>query len=96
MKDLIETSGYKHEQAFRMRRMFSAVVLSLLDEWIKEANKYGIGYAQTMCRLWANSEDGEIILNAAGIEPCSRTTEALEHFIIIGEPTSVALAGEAR
>lgn len=89
-----DASGYAHEQAKRMRKLFSAVVLATADEFIKDQrdNKTGID----RMRRWANSADGHEVLSLAGIDPGPRTTDALTAFVSRGVAVSKALRRETK
>ena len=74
------------EQVARMRDMWSAVVLTAINDAIhhaaREPNKHK-GRALKTLTLWANSRDG-----LAGINPDKRTTECMVAFAAKGVPTT--------
>ena len=74
------------DQAARMRVMWSAVVLTSLNDAIRHTateSKKHKGLALKTLTLWANSRDG-----LAGINPDKRTTECMVAFAAKGVPTT--------
>ena len=79
------------EQAARMRAMWSAVVLTSINEAIRHASresKKNKGRALKTLELWANSRDGREVFSLAGINPDKRTTECMVAFAAKGVPTT--------
>ena len=79
------------EQAARMRAMWSAVVLTSLNDAIRHTateSKKHKGRALKTLALWANSRDGREVLSLAGIYPDKRTTECMVAFAAKGVPTT--------
>ena len=78
------------EQAARMRAMWSAVVLTSLNDAIRHTaieSKKDKGRALKYIARWANSRNGREVLSLAGINPGKRTTEGLAAFAAKGVPT---------
>jgi hypothetical protein len=78
------------EQAARMRAMWSAVVLTSLNDAIRHTaieSKTDKGRALKNLALWANSRNGQEVLSLAGIAPGKRTTEGMVAFASNGVPT---------
>ena len=79
------------EQAARMRDMWSAVVLTSINDAIHHASresKKNKGQALKTLELWANSRDGREVLSLAGINPDKRTTDGMIAFAAKGVPTT--------
>ena len=79
------------EQAARMRAMWSAVVLTSINEAIRHASresKKNKGRALKTLELWANSRDGREVFSLAGINPDKRTTDCMLAFAAKGVPTT--------
>ena len=79
------------EQAARMRAMWSAVVLTSINEAIRHASresKKNKGRALKTLTLWANSRDGREVISLAGIDPDKRVTECMVAFAVKGVPTT--------
>ena len=79
------------EQAARMRAMWSAVVLTSINDAIRHASresKKNKGRALNTLELWANSRDGREVFSLAGINPDKRTTECMVAFAAKGVPTT--------
>ena len=81
----------RYEQAARTRAMWSAVVLTAINDAIRhtarEPKKHK-GRALKTLTLWANSRDGRDVLSLAGIAPGKRTTEGMVAFAAKGVPTT--------
>ena len=78
------------EQAARMRVMWSEVVLTSLDDAIRDTaieSKKDEGRALNYLARWANSRDGREVLSLAGIDPDKRVTDGLVAFAAKGVPT---------
>ena len=79
------------EQATRMRAMWSAVVLTSLNEAIRHTateSKKHKGRALKTLTLWANSRDGREVISLAGINPDKRTTDCMLAFAVKGVTTT--------
>ena len=77
------------EQAARMRAMWSAVVLTSINEAIRHASresKKNKGRALKTLELWANSRDGRDVLRMAGIDPDKLVTDCMVAFAVKGVP----------
>jgi len=88
---LTEEYANLDEQATRMRAMWSAVVLTSLNDAIRHTateSKKHKGLALKTLRLWANSRDGRKVISLAGINPDKRTTEGMVAFAVKGVPTT--------
>ena len=79
------------DQATRMRAMWSAVVLTSLNDAIRHAarepNKHK-GRALNTLALWVNSRDGREVISMAGIDPDKLVTERMLAFAAKGVPTT--------
>jgi len=83
------------DQAARMRAMWSAVVLTSLNDATRHTateSKKNKGRALKTLTLWANSRDGREVLSPAGINPDKRTTECMLAFAAKGVPTTTRRA----
>ena len=79
------------EQAAPMRDMWSAVVLTSINDAIHHASresKKNKGRALKTLTLWANSRDGREVLSLAGINPDKRVTDCMVAFAAKGVPTT--------
>jgi hypothetical protein len=79
------------EQAARTRAMWSAVVLTSLNDAIRHTareSKKNKGRALNTLALWANSRDGQEVLSLAGINPDRRVTDGMVAFAANGVPTT--------
>jgi len=79
------------DQAARMRTMWSAVVLTSLNDAIRHTateSKKHKGRALKTLALWANSRDGREVLSLAGIDPDKCTTDGMIAFAAKGVPTT--------
>lgn len=79
------------EQARRSRNLFSAIVIAVLDDAIRE-NRVRPGNGVRDIEYWARSRDGRIILTCAGINPSERVVAGLAAFVERGVKTNAALA----
>ena len=83
------------EQAVRMRVMWSEVVLTSLDDAIRDTaieSKKDKGRALNYLARWANSRNGREVLSLAGIAPGKRTTEGMVAFADKGLKTTTHVA----
>jgi len=81
----------RDEQAERMRAMWSAVVLTSLNDAIRHTaieSKKHKGRALKTLTLWANSRDGREVLSLAGIDPDKRVTDCMLAFAAKGVLTT--------
>jgi len=81
------------EQAARMRALWSAVVLTSINDAIRHASrepKKNKGRALKTLTLWANSRDGREVFSLAGINPDKRTTDCMVAFAAKGEPPTMS------
>ena len=79
------------EQAARIRAMWSAVVLTSLNDAIRHTareSKKHKGRALKTLTLWANSREGRKVLSLAGINPDRRVTDCMVAFAVKGVPTT--------
>ena len=74
------------------QKLFSAVVLTALDDAIIDNQKYGNG--TDVIARWARSRDGREVLMCAGIDPSERCVQGMMAFVSRGVRTSVALSRE--
>jgi hypothetical protein len=74
------------------QKLFSAVVLTALDDAIIDNKKYGNG--TDVIARWARSRDGREVLMCAGIDPTERCVQGMKAFVARGVRTSVALSRE--
>lgn len=73
------------------RKLWAAVVLTALDDAIREVRKRGEDHAVKEFRNWVEGRDGREVLTNAGITPTSRATEGMIAFVRRGVPTSRAI-----
>ena len=81
------------DQATRMRTMWSAVVLTSLNDATRHASKESKkhkGRALKTLALWANSRDGREVLSLAGIDPDKRVTDCMLAFAAKGVPPTMS------
>ena len=81
------------EQAARMRAMWSAVVLTSINDAIRHTareSKKHKGRALKTLALWANSRDGREVFSLAGIDPDKRVTDCMLAFAAKGEPPTMS------
>ena len=79
------------EQAARMRDMWSAVLLTSINDAIHHASmesEKNKGRALKTLELWANSRDGREVLSLAGIDPDKRTIDGMLAFAAKGVKTT--------
>lgn len=86
------TRVYKADPMLSYKKLFASVVLTALDDAIVEEN-LGRQGVQAIGR-WARSQDGQMVLGFAGINPSGRCISGLEKFVSNGVKTSVALSKE--
>ena len=79
------------EQAARTRAMWSAVVITAINDAIRHAarepNKHK-GRALNTLALWVNSRNGREVISMAGIDPDKRVTNCMLAFAAKGVPTT--------
>jgi hypothetical protein len=78
------------EQAARTRAMWSAVVLTAINDTIRHTareSKKHKGRALKTLTLWLNSRDGRDVLRMASIDPDKRVTDSMVAFAAKGVPT---------
>ena len=85
-----ENMAATYDQHDRTRKLFAAVILTALDDAIKDDKKYGNG-ADQIAR-YARSRDGREVLLLAGIDPNEQTVKGMIAFVERGVKTSVALS----
>jgi len=88
---LTEESANRDEQAARMRAMWSAVVITAINDAIRHTareSKKHKGRALKTLALWANSRDGRDVLRMAGIDPDKRVTDCMVAFAAKRVPTT--------
>ena len=88
---LTEESANRDEQAARMRAMWSAVVVTAINDTIRHTareSKKHKGRALKTLALWANSRDGRDVLRMAGIDPDKRVTDSMVAFAAKGVPNT--------
>ena len=77
------------DQAARMRAMWSAVVITAINDAIRHAarepNKHK-GRALNNLALWANSRNGREVISMAGIDPDKLVTDCMVAFAVKGVP----------
>ena len=86
-----EESANRDEQDARMGAMWSAVVLTSLNDAIRHTareSKKNKGRALKTLRLWVNSRDGREVLSLAGINPDKRVTDSMVAFAAKGVKTT--------
>ena len=79
------------DQAARIRTMWSAVVLTSLNDAIRHTateSKKHKGRALKTLTLWANSRDGRDVLSLAGIDTDKRVTDGMVAFAAKGVTTT--------
>jgi len=75
----------------RMKAMWSAVVLTAINDAIRHAaieSKKHKGRALKTMTLWANSRDGRDVLSLAGIDTDKRVTDGMVAFAAKGVTTT--------
>lgn len=88
-----DSISFANEQGNRARKLFSAVVLAVLDDAIKDEKKHGTGASGIAS--WARSRDGRTVLSCAGIDPTERAIEGLVAYVRRGVRTSASMAEAA-
>ena len=81
------------DQSARMRDMWSAVVLTAINDAIYHASRESEknkGRALNNLALWANSRNGRDVLRMAGIDPDKRTTDCMVAFAAKGVPCTTS------
>ena len=91
MFDEMDALAWGHSQGERARKMFSAVVLAVLDDAVRDEKKIGPGAGVESVTRWARSKDGKLVLSCAGIDPTERAVTGLAEFVRRGERVSSAL-----
>jgi hypothetical protein len=91
MFDEMDALAWDRAQGDRARKMFSAVVLAVLDDAVRDEKKLGAGAGVESILRWAQSKDGKLILSCAGIDPTDRAVDGLAAFVKRGERVSSAL-----
>lgn len=76
------------EQSFRCRRLFSSVLLTVMDDAIRDSRKYGQSFAIRDFVSWAMSPDGVEVITNAGIEHSENVIGKMVAFIKAGELAS--------
>ena len=79
------------DQAACMRDMWSAVVITAINDAIHHASRESEknkGRALKTLELWANSRDGRDVLRMAGIDPDKRVTDYMVAFAAKGVKTT--------
>jgi len=91
MFDEMDALAWGRAQGERARKMFSAVVLAVLDDAVRDEKKLGDGAGVESVVRWARSKDGRLVLSCAGIDPTERAVQGLAEFVRRGERVSSAL-----
>lgn len=91
MFDEMDALAWGRSQGDRARKMFSAVVLAVLDDAVRDEKKLGAGMGVESVVRWARSQDGRLVLSCAGIDPTERAIQGLADFVRRGERVSSAL-----
>lgn len=82
--------AFTREQGQRANKLFSAIVLTALDDAISHQIRNGDG--QDKIARWARSQDGQAVLSCAGIDPNERVVQGMVRFVANGQRTSASLA----
>ena len=90
-----ETIAQDREQHSRRTKLFAAVVIAVMDDYIQDVKKYGLYDTITRCRAWFFSNDGKEVLACAGISVSERTLDGMIEFITKGIRSSIALVKES-
>jgi len=88
---LTEESANRDEQAARMRAMWSAVVITAINDAIRHTareSKKHKGRALNNLALWANSRNGRDVISMAGIDPDKRVIDCVVAFAAKGVKTT--------
>ncbi|MFN3613983.1 MAG: DUF6280 family protein [Rubrimonas sp.] len=91
MFDEMDAIAWGQAQGDRSRKLFSAVVLAVLDDAVRDEKKLGPGAGVESVIRWARSKDGKLVLTCAGIDPTERAVKGLAEFVRRGERVSSAL-----
>lgn len=91
MFDEMDAIAWGQAQGDRSRKLFSAVVLAVLDDAVRDEKKLGAGAGVESVIRWARSKDGKLVLTCAGIDPTERAVKGLAEFVRRGERVSSAL-----
>lgn len=91
MFDEMDALAWGQTQGVRARKLFSAVVLAVLDDAVRDEKKLGVGAGVDNITRWARSRDGRLVLSCAGIDPTERAVNGLAEFVRRGERVSSAL-----
>lgn len=91
MFDEMDALAWGQAQGDRARKLFSAVVLAVLDDAVRDEKKLGEGMGVDSVTRWARSKDGRLVLSCAGIDPTERAVKGLAAFVQRGERVSSAL-----
>ena len=91
MFDEMDALAWGRAQGDRARKLFSAVVLAVLDDAVRDEKKLGAGMGVESVIRWARSPDGRLVLSCAGIDPTERAVMGLADFVRRGERVSSAL-----
>jgi len=79
------------DQATRTRAMWSAVVITAINDAIRHAarepNKHK-GRALNTLALWVNSRNGRDVISMAGLDPDKRVTDCMVAFAAKGVTTT--------
>lgn len=75
------------DHASRMKAMWSAVVLTAINDAIRHAAR-DKGRALNSLALWANSRDGRDVISMAGLDPSTRLTDCMVAFAAKGVTTT--------
>ena len=84
----MDNQFFSSEQGARCRKLFSAVVLAVLDDAVKEQRERGTGVDSIAS--WARSRDGKLVLSSAGIDPNERTVAGMVAFVERGQRAAAA------
>ena len=93
MKKQNDQIAFTREQGQRANKLFSAIVLTALDDAISEQSRNGDG--QGRIARWARSKDGQAVLSCAGIDPNERVGEGMVRFVANGQRSSASLARQS-
>lgn len=90
-----EKNAQDREQHGRRTKLFAAVVIAVMDDYIQDVKTYGLSDTITRCRAWFFSNDGKEVLTCAGISVSDRTLNGMIEFITKGIRSSIALVKES-
>ena len=91
MLDEMDALAGGRAQGERARKLFSALVLAVRDDAVRDEQKLGEGAGVDSVVRWARSKDGRLVLSCAGIDPTERAVQGLAEFVKRGERVSSAL-----